>query len=70
MKYEEFIEYCISLVSHKMSRTTAKHLIDWMFPEEYSDLYEKKLTDSDEFINYATKVLVGDVEFIEKDYHQ
>lgn len=70
MKYEEFIEYCIGLVSHRMARTTAKNLFDWMFPEEYAELYEKKLADSDEFINYATKVLVGDIEFIEEEYHQ
>lgn len=43
MKYDEFVEYCISLVSHKMTRTTAGNLIDWMFPEEYAELYEKKL---------------------------
>lgn len=67
--YEQFIEYCTSLVSDKMTRTTAKNLFDWMFPEEYSVLYEEKLAKSDEFIKYVTQVLVGDAEFIEEDYH-
>lgn len=70
MKYEEFIEHCIRLVLHKMTRTTAGHLIDWMFPEEYAELYEKKLADSDDFIKYVTRVLSGDDEFIEEDYHK
>lgn len=57
MKYEGFRTYCISLILHKMSRQNAENLIDWIFPIEYADLYEKKLTDSDEFLKYATKVL-------------
>lgn len=57
MKYEEFRDYCISLICWKMSRSTAESLIDWMFPEEYAELYEKKLAESDEFINYTTRVL-------------
>jgi len=70
MKYEEFVEYCINLVSHRMTRTTAKNLIDWVFPEEYAEQYEKNLAESSEFIVYATKVLDGDLEIIEEDYHQ
>lgn len=59
MNYEEFREYCITLLCWKMSRSTAENLVDWIFPEEYAELYEKKLAESDEFTNYATKVLGG-----------
>lgn len=57
MSYEDFKEYCISLIIHKMSSTMAENLVDWIFPEEYKDMYEEKLKESDEFLNYTTKVL-------------
>lgn len=57
MVYEDFREYCISLIIHKMSRITAENLVDWIFPKEYKDKYEEKLAASDEFLNYTTKVL-------------
>jgi len=57
MSYEDFREYCIRLIIHKMSRMTAENLVDWMFPEEYKDKYEEKLVKSDEFLKYTTKVL-------------
>ena len=57
MAYEEFREYCISLIIHKMGRILAENLVDWVFPKEYKDKYEEKLAESDEFLKYTTKVL-------------
>lgn len=57
MNYEDFREYCVNLIIHKMYRMTAENLVDWIFPKEYKDKYEEKLAASDEFLNYTTKVL-------------
>ncbi len=57
MSYEEFREYCISLIIHKIGRVPAENLFDWIFPKEYKDKYEESLQVSDEFLKYTTRVL-------------
>ena len=60
MNYQEFVKHYTEFLMMRMSETTARILIEELFPEDQSELWESHMELSGEFLVYAEKVLEGE----------
>lgn len=60
MNYQEFVNHCLKFLTMRMSETTAKIIMEDLFPEDQAELWESHMELSSQFLCYAEKVLEGE----------